>query len=123
MKEVYTNFNISLNTKNQKIEVMGSVPTIDGKDPSIDIRIVSKPNKEKNNFDNTNENIFLDDENSNDYDENFIKPNKVSYDETKKGKGDNIEQTDNEKQLLSDFSDILNNDEKNHDKDKKKVVA
>ncbi|AAK85090.1 hypothetical protein [Lumpy skin disease virus] len=123
MKEVYTNFNISLNTTNQKIEVMGSVPTIDGKDPSIDIRIVSKPNKEKNNFDNTNENIFLDDENSNDYDENFIKPNKVSYDETKKGKGDNIEQTDNEKQLLSDFSDILNNDEKNHDKDKKKVVA
>ncbi|AAN02854.1 hypothetical protein [Lumpy skin disease virus] len=123
MKEVYTNFNISLNTTNQKIEVMGSVPTIDGKDPSIDIRIVSKPNKEKNNFDNTNENIFLDDDNTNDYDENFIKPNKVSYDETKKGKGVDIEQTDNEKQLLSDFSDILNNDEKNHDKDKKKVVA
>ncbi|AOA33088.1 hypothetical protein GTPV_gp124 [Goatpox virus Pellor] len=116
MKEVYTNFNISLNTTNQKIEVMGSVPTIDGKDPSIDIRIISKPNKEKNNFDNTNENIFLDDE-------NFIKPNKVSYDETKKGKGGNIEQNDNEKQLLSDFSDILNNDEKNHDRDKKKVEA
>ncbi|AVI09759.1 hypothetical protein SPX-AbuGharib_129 [Sheeppox virus] len=96
MKEVYTNFNISLNTTSQKIEVMGSVPTIDGKDPSIDIRIVSKPKKEKNNS--------LDDE-------KFIKPNKVSYDETRKGS--DIEQTDNEKQLLSDFSDILKNDEKN----------
>ncbi|AOE46491.1 hypothetical protein SPPV_124 [Sheeppox virus] len=103
MKEVYTNFNISLNTTSQKIEVMGSVPTIDGKDPSIDIRIVSKPKKEKNNS--------LDDENSNNYDEKFIKPNKVSYDETRKGS--DIEQTDNEKQLLSDFSDILKNDEKN----------